>query len=141
MKTQHHLLISFLAGSSYLLMTGQSIDPINLMPWFIGGVLIDIDHFFTYGKNYKTLRLKKIARLIANDYKQNNQAVYVFHTIEFALFLAFITIITDLGWQYLAAYLLHLSCDGLRHQKMKKNYSWLKKWSLFYYVRTSRNRS
>ena len=133
MKIHHHFLISFLAGSSYLLMTGQSIDLINLMPWFTGGVLIDIDHLFTYTKNYRTFRLKKLLRVMLEDYEQNNQAVYIFHTIEFALFLGLVTIMTGLGWQYMAGYFLHLFCDGLRHKKMKKNYSWLKKWSLVYY--------
>ena len=139
MKIYHHFLITFFTGSSYLLITGQSIDLINLMPWFTGGVLVDIDHFFTYGKNYKTFSLRKMVRLIIDDYGQNNQAVYIFHTIEFALFLAFIVIRTSLSWQCLAGYLLHLSCDGLRHKKMRKNYSWLKKWSLLYYARTSRS--
>ena len=135
MKSYHHFLISFIFGSSYLFLTGKSIDLVNLLPWFIGGVLVDIDHFFTYGKNYKTLNLKKITRLIVNDYKQNNQAIYVFHTIEFTLFLAFIIVRTSLSWQYLASYLLHLSCDGIRHKKLVKDYSWLKKWSVAYYVK------
>jgi len=132
MNSLQHFVISALAGSTYLFLIGSRVDLVSLMPWLVGGVLIDIDHLFTYSLKDRTINLKKVGRIIAKDYKQNNQHFYVFHTIEFALFFSFIVAKTFLGWQYLAAYLLHLSCDGWRHRRMKKNFSWLKKWSWYY---------
>lgn len=128
-----HFLISFLAGSIYLFLTGKPISLPYLIPWLIGGVLIDIDHLFTYLViSPKKLSLKKTLLPIVNDYKEDNQHFFIFHTIEFALFFSFIIAKTALTWQYLASYLLHLFCDGLRHRHLKKNYSWLKQWSFYF---------
>jgi len=132
MTFYNHFLISFLAGSFYLFLTGKPIDTYHLLPWFIGGVLIDIDHIFTYlATKPQRFNWKKIIHLIKVDYKQDNQHFYIFHTVEFAIFLAIAIYKTSLTWQYLAAYLLHLLCDGLRHQYLKKDFSWLKQWSFY----------
>jgi hypothetical protein len=135
MKLQYHFLISFLVGSVYLFLTDTSINLSSLLPWLIGGVLVDIDHFFTYVKRNKTLNFKKIARLIIDDYHLNNQHIYIFHTIEFILFFSLMVARTSLNWPYLASYLLHLACDGIRLNKLTKSYDWLKKWSLAYYFK------
>ena len=124
-------LISWLAARLYLSLTGQPINLVNLLPWFVGGVLIDLDHVFRYSVKSKTFNLKKLARLIVDDYRTNNQHFYIFHTIEFALFFSLIILKTPARTQYLLAYLLHLVCDGARHRHKNKNFFWLKKWSLY----------
>ena len=60
MHIWQHLLISLSIGAFYLFLSGGAINLINLLPWLIGGVLVDLDHLITYSKRYKTLRLIKI---------------------------------------------------------------------------------
>lgn len=141
MKLQHHFLISFLTGISYLSLINQPINLINLFPWFTGGVLIDLDHFITCGKRSKTLNFKRLSKIVIDDYKTNNHRFYLFHTVEFTLFLSFMVAKTALTWPYLLSYSIHLFCDGFRQKKIDQSYSWLKKWSLAYYARTTRSRN
>lgn len=138
MRPWHHVTISFIAGLIYLLLTDKVFYWPNLAPWIIGGLALDIDHLFMYSAKKKTLNIKKILRIMNEDYKINNQHFYPFHTLEATLFIAFLVTKTSLTWPFLASYLLHLFCDGLRLKKMKKDYSWLKKWSFAYYVRAFR---
>lgn len=133
MHIRQHLLISLSIGAFYLFLSGRVINLINLLPWLIGGVLVDLDHLITYSKRYKTLRLIKLTKIINADFKLNNLGIYIFHTVEFALFLSLMVAKTSLTWQYLAAHLLHLGCDGLRQKKLKTSRLWLKKLSLVYY--------
>lgn len=130
MKLQHHFLISFFSGLIYLLLVSKAINFYNLTPWLVGGVLVDIDHLLTYSTKKKTFNFKTIVKIICEDYKQNNQHFFIFHTLEFAVFLGFVVSKTFLPWQFLAGYLIHLSCDGFRQRRLRKNYSWFKKWSL-----------
>jgi hypothetical protein len=37
---------------------------------------------------------------------------------------------TSITWEFWFAYLFHLGFDGVRHQQIKKNFSWLEKWFL-----------
>lgn len=138
MRWSYHLIISFSVGSLYLLLTDKMINFINILPWLAGGFLVDIDHILTNGVRNKTLNIKKILKIISKDYHQDKQHIYPFHTLEFALFFGYLITKTVLTWQYMASYTIHLFCDGIKNKRKRNNYSWLKKWSLAYYFKTSR---
>jgi hypothetical protein len=129
MKVHEHFLINLIAGTLFLKLTGQTVNTFNLTPFLAAGVLVDFDHPLTYIIRIKQVKAKTIIQIL-DDYKYNRQHLYLFHTIEFALFLTYLTFKTILPLTFLAGYFTHLLADGARHQIKKKNFSWLRKWSL-----------
>ena len=64
-----------------------------------GGVLIDIDHYFSYIMRYKKWNIQECYRFYSRqvdavDFSENEGILLIFHTIEFlslAIFLSFHT--------------------------------------------------
>lgn len=131
MENYQHLIISLSVAIAYLLVVGKTINIVSLAPWIIGGVMVDLDHLLTYMVKIKTINPKRLIRITIKDYHKNNQHFYMFHSLEFAVFLAIIVERTRLTWHIFVAYMLHLFCDGLRHRRLSRNFSWLKKWSFY----------
>lgn len=88
MKTSVHLAVSvILAAMLYPLFK------LNVLLIFVGGVLIDIDHYFWYACKYKNFSILEsykfyIKAMDANDFARVKGILCIFHTMEFLLFMA-----------------------------------------------------
>ena len=83
---------------------------------FIGGFLIDIDHYLWYAYKYKKLDLHDCYTHYAVDsYKNNFKDVrgdlLIFHTIEFLLMMVILSFYTELALMFTVGLLLHYLLD------------------------------
>ncbi len=129
MKVHQHFLINLILGAVFLKLTNQPVSGLSLTPFLAAAVLTDFDHPLTYIIKIKQIKAKTVVEIL-DDYKYNIQRFYLFHNIEFALFLTYITWKNLLPLGFLMGYFFHLAADGVRHQRLKKNFSWLRKWSV-----------
>lgn len=136
MRPEQHLIIGFAVGSMVLLLTPPLYNLPNLLPWLLGSTFPDVDHLFRYGVKHKTINIKKLVKLISTDFYINNQHIYPLHTAEFLLFsLLYFRHRIYHFYYWFAAYLIHLFVDMARLYKTKRNFSWVRKWSLIWALR------
>ena len=132
MRIYYHTIVGFLTGCLVISLSQKSLTWFNLFPWIMASFAPDLDHLIRYCIRNKTLKLRKILRLIIEDYKQNNQHFYIFHTIEFMFFYTLVMRRFSNYHYWLSAYLLHIFIDALRHYHLKRNFSWIRKWSFYF---------
>ncbi len=135
MKTYYHILIGLTIGITVIFLTRQELNFPAMLPWILGSCFPDLDHPFRYCLNHKTIRIRKVLRLILEDYKINHQNFYPFHTIEFVIFSAIFLRKFNYYSFWITAYLLHLFLDIYRQYRFKRGYGWLKKWSIILALR------
>lgn len=85
MKTSVHLALSSVLAAALYPVFGWKVLFI-----FVGGVLIDVDHYFWYVYKHKNLSLidcyrHYIFQMEKNNQKENLGILLIFHTIEFLL--------------------------------------------------------
>ena len=87
MKTPVHLLISLIIAVAFYPLHSWKVVFI-----IVGGVLIDIDHYFWYVYKYKELSIIKSYKFYIKNINENNFSnvfgiLLAFHTIEFLLLM------------------------------------------------------
>ena len=83
-----------------------------------GGVLIDIDHYFWYIWRYKKFGLLSCYRFLSVETKKNkwkdvSGALFVFHTIEFLLFMVLLSFYNEFVLIFTIGLLPHYIMDIL----------------------------
>lgn len=111
MRTRIHLLVSLiLAAALYSIFNWQVIFII------IGGVLVDIDHYFWYIFKYKKFNMLDCYRWfttdnVKNNYKDVTGELLIFHTIEFLLATVLLSFYIEFALLFLIGLLTHYFLD------------------------------
>lgn len=111
MKTSVHLVVSLiLAVLLYPLFNWKVLLII------VGGVLIDIDHYFWYVCKYKKFSLLDcyyhyIIPLEKNDKSKNIGILMIFHTVEFLFIMVFLSFFIEYALVFTIGLLVHYLLD------------------------------
>jgi len=94
---------------------------------FIGGVLIDVDHYMLYIYRFKKFSLKECYKYYHIDIKKNNfkdvfGALLIFHTIEFLLLSVFLSIYSKLALMFTVGLLAHYTLDTIEKYQLEKSF-------------------
>jgi len=103
----------------------------------VWGVLIDIDHLIYYFYKLRTFNFSKVLKYSNKDFILDRPHFYLFHTIDFFTVFGIIIYLKNfdiiLTLLFLTG-LLHWISDSIRHYIHHRNFSWLKYYSLLYYL-------
>lgn len=115
MKTSIHLIVSAILAAIFYPDFG-----LNVFWIFVGGVVVDIDHYFWYF--YKE---KKYSLFGCYDYfmggslsERTNKVrgcLLVFHTIEFVIILAFMMVVNPIAMMIMIGLLPHYIMDLINY--------------------------
>jgi len=92
---------------------------------FVGGVLIDIDHYFWYVYKYKKFNMFGCYKFFygqgrKNNFKEINGALFIFHTIEFLLLALLLSFYSELILMVTAGLWVHYVLDLIWHYYVPK---------------------
>ena len=99
---------------------------------FIGGVLIDIDHYINHAFRYKNLKLSDcynhyIVTNKKNSYHKNIGILLIFHTIEFIILMSLLSFYSNIILMATIGLLTHFIMDLIYtfsiHDRLVANYS------------------
>ncbi len=120
MSPLHHFIIC-----SILVIIFFPIFGFKTVMIFVGGFLIDIDHYFWYVVKKKNLSLitchyyyQEVMETL--EYKEVENVLFIFHTIEFLLFIVLLSFFTSYALLFLFGYLPHVIPDVIFEMKMWK---------------------
>lgn len=111
MKTWAHILFSLILAAAFYPLFGWKISLI-----FIGGVFIDIDHYFWYAYYYKDLNLFKAYKhflipMEKRDFTVNLGILLIFHTIEFLALVLVLSFYSEYALAFGIGLLFHYILD------------------------------
>ena len=86
---------------------------------FIGGVLIDVDHYLYYALKKKDLSLRRAYRYFVRLRERSIKGktlnikypILIFHGIEFCIILLVLSIFSSFFWRVLIGIIIHLALD------------------------------
>lgn len=99
-------------------------------------VLLDLDHilFFIFKeKSFDPTVWLKVGRQMRQTM---TPGLYIFHSPEFNIILFILSFFNKTILVFLLACLIHIMLDSLEHYRYHKNFSWFKKWSIFYNIKS-----
>jgi len=119
-------LIHFLV-SIFIVMLLYPIFNWQVLMIFVGGVLIDIDHYLLYIYRFRKFSLRGCYRYHHIKVKKNNHkdvfgALLIFHTIEFLLLSVFLSIYSTLALMFTIGLLGHYTLDVIERYKLEKSF-------------------
>ncbi len=99
----------------------------NVLMIFIGGVLIDVDHYLLYIYRFGKFSLKGCYKYHHVDVKKNHHkdvfgALLIFHTIEFLLLSAFLSLYYTLALIFTVGLLAHYTLDIIERYRLEKSF-------------------
>ena len=99
----------------------------NVLMIFVGGVLIDIDHYLLYVYRFGEFSLSKCYKYHHVDVKRNHHkdvfgALLIFHTIEFLLLSAFLSIYSNSALMFTIGLLAHYILDVIERYQLEKSF-------------------
>ena len=120
MKTSVHLV-----ASAILAAVLYPIFQWNVLLIFVGGVLIDIDHYFWYIFKYKKFSLFSCYKHLAVEVEKNKWkdvigALFIFHTIEFLLMIVLMSFYNKHALIFLTGLSVHYLLDFIWHCYLPK---------------------
>jgi len=111
MTLTQHLALTGVAAAAL----APVLSPAEVGFFAIGGVLIDIDHYFLFVQRRKSLSIRGMFRYFEELQPIQSAISYVglcvFHTIDFFLMLALLAHFFPLVWALLAGCLYHFLID------------------------------
>ena len=118
------------AGVVMVVTTNGSWVPITL-----GMVGIDlIDHGVWGAVKIRPFKIKNIWRTGTSLQKKMEAQLYFFHTFEVYLILAILSYRFFWGRWFMLAYSFHLLMDLVWYLRIRKNWNWLRKWFLCWWI-------
>lgn len=119
-------LIHFLAS----LFIGVLLYPVfgwEVLMIFVGGVLLDVDHYFLYLHRFKKFSLVGCYKYHHVDAKKNHykdvcNSILIFHTIEFLALSAFLSIYSRLALMFTAGLFAHCLLDAIDRYRLEKSF-------------------
>lgn len=131
MLIKQHILITVIAGTIMTVLNYFSFYEFLL--FFVGGVIIDVDHIFSYWfyTKYFSLSYKEIKEwCIGIGHLMEHY--FLFHTIWFLLFVILLAHYFPLFISFLYGVILHILldiyCDMYWYYVMKKNVRPYRRW-------------
>lgn len=90
-----------------------------------GGIFIDIDHYIRFIFKYKNSNIFECYRHYITMFEKNNfdeckGGLFIFHTIEFAIFIAILSFFNRLAMIFAVGLLLHYLLDLIWHIHVPK---------------------
>lgn len=125
-------LVHLLAGTAVAVPL-HALGVLSLQAVFVFvalGVLIDVDHLLYYTVRYRTLDLRRIARIQLGDRERMRANCYVLHSPEFNAALAAFSVLHPTGLIAVASNALHLSLDAVEHYRHHRGFGWYRRWSV-----------
>ncbi|MBI4440442.1 hypothetical protein HY638_05705 [Candidatus Woesearchaeota archaeon] len=129
-----HTIFHLLANSLVAALLGFFFDfRLGILIFFVLlGVLIDVDHILYFIVKYRAWGIKKWLSISAMLRKKMQAKFYVFHSPEFNALVAAGSLYKSIFLLVLLSNIIHISLDIADHYRYHKNFSGLKKWSVFY---------
>ena len=111
MRTWVHAVASLILAGIFYPVFG-----LKALLILIGGILIDIDHYFWYAYKYKKLSLLDCynhfsEQIKRNDFSENYGILIIFHTVEFFLIAIALSFYSKLMLVFLIGLLSHYVLD------------------------------
>lgn len=111
MKTSVHLWVSLIIAAAFYPLYSWKVVFI-----IVGGVLIDIDHYFWYVYKYQDLSIIKSYKFYIKNVNENNFSnvigiLLVFHTIEFLLLMLVLSLYNQFALIFTIGLLSHYVLD------------------------------
>jgi len=129
MKLYIHFIISLI--SAVILFPYYGIVSFAI---FIGGFLIDIDHYFIYIKKFKSRDILKAYRYFMDtDYMIHQGTFFVFHSTELLLFSILLSFRYDWALMVSIGLLEHYILDLI--DEMKATGQLIKNWSFIVWLK------
>ena len=136
MKPHFHILFSALVSAG-LFFLGKG--PWFITLFFLSSVLIDIDHYFYYIFKKKNLNLIKAYKF----FKKPKEGIYLFHTLEFLLIFAVLTLLFTFIWNFSFSFIFWPVFFGLLFHDLidiiygsfQKNKKYKRYWFYINYLR------
>mgnify|MGYP001182934791 FL=1 len=89
---------------------------------FIGGILIDIDHYLLYVHRYKKFNLSDCYSYCTDNDKEHIGELQIFHTIEFLLMFVIFSIYSQLALMFTIGLLAHYIGDIIHRYSIAKSF-------------------
>jgi len=120
MKTSPHLIASIILAAALYPVFRWKVVLI-----LVGGVLIDIDHYFWYIYKYKKFGLFSCYKHLTVEAEKNNWkdvigALFIFHTIEFLLIIVVASFYSEYALILLIGLSVHYLLDFIWHCYLPK---------------------
>ena len=112
MRTWVHLVASAIISALLYSFFGW----MGVVMIMVGGVLIDIDHYFSYAVKYKKWNILECYKFYSRqvdavDFKENEGILLIFHTIEFLLIIVFLAFYFAAALAFLTGLAFHSLLD------------------------------
>ncbi len=124
MNLLNHIILTLILSSILLPEFGLSVLII-----FIGGIIVDFDHYIAYVCKFKKFGVSKSYKFYINNYKNKNY-LFVFHLIEFWAAFLLIGLFYRPVLILLIGVLFHLFLDIIDMKTHRVE--WKSKFSLIY---------
>ncbi len=102
------------------------------------GVLIDLDHLIYYFYKLHTLNFFTVLEYSKKDFKADRPHFYLFHTFDFFIIFGVVLYLENfdivLSLLFLTG-LVHWIMDSIRHYLHHRNFSWIKYYSVLYFLK------
>lgn len=122
------MVVNTLLGSLALRLADLPVLSKSLLPVVLAGV-IDVDHWLFHVWKERTLSIKRVKKLVLEDWEARRLRFYPFHTIEFGLVFTLIVYYTQMSWPWAFGYWVHLSSDAYHNYRLRGNISsWFPTW-------------
>jgi len=133
MSPKKHLVMNMFLGAVFLKLV-NAFNPANFLMIIIGGIIFDVDHFIYHVFSEKNFSIKEFARIHRQLFKTMTPRFYIFHTFEFIFVFLLAVYFYFPALIYLAlGFLLHMISDiGKYIYCYKRDFSWIKHWSLLW---------
>lgn len=112
----HFIVSSVLAAVLYPIFSWKALFI------FIGGFLIDIDHYFLYIRRYRKFNLSNCYSHYTNNDKNHIGELQIFHNIEFLLMSVIFSIYSQLALMFTIGLLAHYIGDIIQRYSIAKSF-------------------
>ena len=117
----HFLVSLFIAVLLYPIFSWQ------VLMIFAGGVLIDVDHYLLYVYRFRKFSLKGCYNYHHVDVKKNHHkdvfgALLIFHTVEFLLLSALLSLYSTLALMFTIGLSAHYALDIIERYRLEKSF-------------------
>ncbi|MBI4451540.1 hypothetical protein HY642_06200 [Candidatus Woesearchaeota archaeon] len=127
-----HSLTHAIINATIALLLGLPAQGVLLV--VAAGVLIDLDHLIYYYYSLKGFTLGKIYRRSVKHWLVPKPNFFLFHTLEFSVFVAALAVFNP-SFQYISlGILLHLLADAYDYAIHHANLAWAKHFLVSYYI-------
>ena len=112
------------------------LDWATVVLFIAAGILIDLDHILFFIFKYKTIDPRKWMSIGKRMKSRMQPGLYIFHSPELNTLLLVYSFSNQVALIILLSNLIHIPLDILEHYKYHNNFSWIKRWSIIYSLKT-----